>query len=229
MSLPGVGPKMAHLCMGAEHGWNKVTGIGVDVHVHRITNLWGWQAPPTKTPEETRLALESWLPRERWKEINWLLVGFGQKVCLPVGRKCGECELGLRGLCKSAERKKVIEGRRRVKVEEDVKAEKIESVVKTEGADGVNGVKKEGEEMEVEVEERKAVVKKEEEDVKRLVESVVNEEVSPGVKRSEEEDGDEELSFVKTQVKDEGDVVKKEDSSFVKIKKEEEDGDEKME
>ena len=29
-------------------------GIGVDVHVHRITNRFGWHKPPTKTPEETR-------------------------------------------------------------------------------------------------------------------------------------------------------------------------------
>jgi endonuclease-3 len=33
MSLPGVGPKMAHLCMSS--AWGKTEGIGVDVHVHR--------------------------------------------------------------------------------------------------------------------------------------------------------------------------------------------------
>ncbi|KAG5913641.1 hypothetical protein E4U53_004821 [Claviceps sorghi] len=107
-SLPGVGPKMAYLCLSA--AWDRTEGIGVDVHVHRITNLWGWNK--TKTPEETRLALQSWLPRDKWREINWLLVGFGQTVCLPVGRRCGHCDLGLEGLCKAAERKKVTEGRR---------------------------------------------------------------------------------------------------------------------
>jgi endonuclease-3 len=141
VSLPGVGPKMAHLCMSASDGWDRVEGIGVDVHVHRITNLWGWQSPPSKNPEETRAALESWLPRDRWKEINWLLVGFGQKVCLPIGRRCGECEVGLAGLCKSAERKKVLEGRRRreeVLVKKDdggfekVEKMKEEAVVKEE-------------------------------------------------------------------------------------------------
>ncbi|KAM4065459.1 hhH-GPD superfamily base excision DNA repair protein [Hirsutella rhossiliensis] len=106
-SLPGVGPKMAYLCMSA--AWDVTLGIGVDVHVHRITNLWGWHK--TKTPEETRLALESWLPRDRWREINWLLVGFGQEICRPVGRRCGDCDLGLEGLCKAAERKKVVAGR----------------------------------------------------------------------------------------------------------------------
>lgn len=29
-------------------------GIGVDVHVHRITNRLGWHKKPTKNPEETR-------------------------------------------------------------------------------------------------------------------------------------------------------------------------------
>ncbi|KAI1133488.1 DNA glycosylase [Nemania abortiva] len=111
VSLPGVGPKMAHLCLSA--AWGRTEGIGVDVHVHRITNLWGWHGKSgSKNPEDTRAKLESWLPRDRWREINTLLVGLGQTVCLPVGRRCGDCELGLRGLCRAAERKKVTEGRK---------------------------------------------------------------------------------------------------------------------
>lgn len=97
MKLPGVGPKMAYLCMSA--AWGKHEGIGVDVHVHRITNLWGWHK--TKNPEETRIALQSWLPRDKWHEINKLLVGLGQTACLPVGRRCGECDLAGTRLCKS--------------------------------------------------------------------------------------------------------------------------------
>ncbi|KAI2625792.1 DNA glycosylase [Hypoxylon sp. NC1633] len=141
-SLPGVGPKMAHLCLSA--AWGRTEGIGVDVHVHRITNLWGWHA--TRNPEETRRALQAWLPRDRWREINWLLVGFGQTVCLPVGRRCGDCELGLRGLCRAAERKKVLEGRR---VRESVKVEKVE--------DGGAVVKVEEEREEAEVVEKDVV------------------------------------------------------------------------
>lgn len=98
MELPGVGPKMAYLTLSS--AWGLDQGIGVDVHVHRITNLWGWNR--TKTPEETRAALESWLPKDKWREINELLVGFGQTVCKPVGRKCIECDVGLAGLCPSA-------------------------------------------------------------------------------------------------------------------------------
>ncbi|KAL6247818.1 alpha,alpha-trehalase nth1 [Rhinocladiella similis] len=97
VKLPGVGPKMAYLCMSA--AWGIDEGIGVDVHVHRITNLWGWHK--TKTPEETRAWLEGWLPKDRWHEINKMLVGLGQTVCLPVGRRCGECDLAGTGLCKA--------------------------------------------------------------------------------------------------------------------------------
>jgi endonuclease-3 len=119
-ALPGVGPKMAHLCLSA--AWDRTEGIGVDVHVHRyfktwlcvlfgvrfanyqltinrITNLWGWVK--TTTPEGTREALESWLPRDKWREINFMLVGFGQTICLPRGRKCGDCTLS-NGLCRAA-------------------------------------------------------------------------------------------------------------------------------
>jgi endonuclease-3 len=161
-SLPGVGPKMAHLCMSATNGWNSVLGIGVDVHVHRLTNLWRWQSPATKTPEETRKALEAWLPREKWKEINWLLVGFGQAVCRPVGRRCGECELGLRGggLCGAAERGKVEEGRRRRRREEaeGVKKEGVVVGVEVKGEVGeVKVVKGEVDEVEVKKEEANPV------------------------------------------------------------------------
>uniref|UniRef100_A0A3B3X9K4 Endonuclease III-like protein 1 n=1 Tax=Poecilia mexicana TaxID=48701 RepID=A0A3B3X9K4_9TELE len=87
--LPGVGPKMAHLAM--DIAWDQVSGIGVDTHVHRISNRLGWLKKPTKNPEDTRKALEEWLPRELWSEINWLLVGFGQQVCLPVSPLCSVC------------------------------------------------------------------------------------------------------------------------------------------
>lgn len=61
VKLPGVGPKMAHITMNV--AWGQVTGIGVDTHVHRISNRLGWVKKPTKVPEDTRLAVESWLPR----------------------------------------------------------------------------------------------------------------------------------------------------------------------
>ncbi|KAK7272015.1 hypothetical protein RJT34_28348 [Clitoria ternatea] len=94
--LPGVGPKIAHLVMIV--GWNNVQGICVDTHVHRICNRLGWVTRPgtnqkTLTPEQTRKALERWLPKEEWIPINPLLVGFGRKICTPLRPHCGECSV----------------------------------------------------------------------------------------------------------------------------------------
>eukprot|EP00731_Ephydatia_muelleri_P025077 Em0017g160a len=89
VALPGVGPKMAHLAM--DIAWSTISGIGVDTHVHRISNRLGWLPRETQKPEDTRKGLEEWLPRSEWSDLNWLLVGFGQKICLPVGPKCGQC------------------------------------------------------------------------------------------------------------------------------------------
>lgn len=89
LTLPGVGPKMAHLAMTV--AWGTVSGIAVDTHVHRIANRLKWTKKVTKSPEETRIALEEWLPRDLWSEINGLLVGFGQQTCLPVRPRCQVC------------------------------------------------------------------------------------------------------------------------------------------
>ncbi|KAG2720883.1 hypothetical protein I3760_02G055200 [Carya illinoinensis] len=101
--LPGIGPKMAHLVMNV--GWNNVQGICVDTHVHRICNRLGWVSKPhtkqkTSTPEETRQALQLWLPKEEWVPINPLLVGFGQTVCTPLRPNCGMCSVS--DFCPSA-------------------------------------------------------------------------------------------------------------------------------
>ncbi|CAK9324886.1 unnamed protein product [Citrullus colocynthis] len=101
--LPGIGPKIAHLIMIM--AWNDVQGICVDTHVHRICNRLGWVSgkgskQKTSTPEETRVALELWLPKEEWVPINPLLVGFGQTICTPLRPKCGNCSVS--DLCPSA-------------------------------------------------------------------------------------------------------------------------------
>jgi endonuclease-3 len=85
-ALPGIGPKCANLVLGIACDQPK---IGVDIHVHRITNRWGYVSAPT--PEKTLAALERKLPRSRWVEINELLVPFGKHVCLGRVPKCSEC------------------------------------------------------------------------------------------------------------------------------------------
>ncbi|KAI5369229.1 putative endonuclease III-like protein [Septoria linicola] len=143
VSLPGVGPKMAYLTMSA--AWGRDEGIGVDVHVHRITNLWGWHK--TANPEQTRAELESWLPKDKWHDINHLLVGFGQTICLPVGRRCDDCELSKQKLCPSAvagspKKKKVKKETIEIKVEGDAIV-KEEATVEADDAAAVMKIKSE--------------------------------------------------------------------------------------
>ncbi|MEL7315125.1 MAG: endonuclease III, partial [Cyanobacteria bacterium J06559_3] len=84
----GVGPKCAHLALGVALGH---PCISVDVHVHRVTNRWGYVA--TKTPEKTMKALEARLPKTYWVEINQLLVPFGKHICQGRYPKCRSCSL----------------------------------------------------------------------------------------------------------------------------------------
>lgn len=59
--------------------------------MHRISNRMGWVKKPTKTPEETRVALESWLPKEYWADVNTWMVGLGQTICKPIKPNCSGC------------------------------------------------------------------------------------------------------------------------------------------
>ena len=85
-SFKGVGPKCANLALGIACGASR---IGVDVHVHRVTNRWGVVA--TRTPEQTMAALERILPRRYRVEINRLLVPFGKHVCTGRLPRCSSC------------------------------------------------------------------------------------------------------------------------------------------
>lgn len=86
LSFHGVGPKCANLALGIACGHAL---IGVDIHVHRVTNRWGYVQAPT--PEQTMAALEKKLPRKYWVEINRLLVPFGKHICSGTLPKCSTC------------------------------------------------------------------------------------------------------------------------------------------
>lgn len=88
IKLPGVGRKTANLVVVLGYG---KPGICVDVHVHRISNRWGYVN--TKTPEQTEFALRDKLPPEWWLRYNDLLVGFGQVICKPVSPFCDTCPI----------------------------------------------------------------------------------------------------------------------------------------
>ncbi len=88
LSFKGVGPKCANLALGIACG---KPFISVDIHVHRISNRWGYV--DTTTPEKTMTALEETLPGEYWLDINRLLVPFGKHICTASRPKCSTCPL----------------------------------------------------------------------------------------------------------------------------------------
>ncbi|HYD01105.1 MAG TPA: endonuclease III [Phycisphaerales bacterium] len=89
----GVGPKCANLTLGVACGEVKGgggdLGIGVDIHVHRVTNRWGYVR--AATPEKTMNELHRLLPREHWVSINRLLVPFGKHICTGLRPRCSVC------------------------------------------------------------------------------------------------------------------------------------------
>ena len=86
LAFSGVGVKCAHLALGIGCGqpW-----ISVDIHVHRVTNRWGYVQ--AKTPEQTMAALEEKLPQGYWIDINRLLAPFGKHICTGKLPKCSAC------------------------------------------------------------------------------------------------------------------------------------------
>ena len=88
LTLKGVGRKTANLVVTL--GFRK-PGICVDVHVHRISNRWGYIR--TRTPADSEEALRRKLPKRHWIIFNDLLVPFGQNLCKPVSPLCSQCKL----------------------------------------------------------------------------------------------------------------------------------------
>ena len=88
VTLSGVGRKTANLVVTVAYG---KPGICVDIHVHRISNRWGYVK--TKTPEDTEQALRRKLPAQHWITFNDLLVPYGQHLCQPVSPFCSKCKL----------------------------------------------------------------------------------------------------------------------------------------
>lgn len=84
--LPGVGQKVAQCVRVYAFGED---ALPVDTHVHRISNRIG--LVKTKGPEKTERELLKKVPRKYWKEINNLLVKFGQNICKPIKPKCEGC------------------------------------------------------------------------------------------------------------------------------------------
>ncbi|HRZ85547.1 MAG TPA: endonuclease III [Candidatus Paceibacterota bacterium] len=72
IELPGVGRKTANVFL-AVYGHDK---IGVDTHVEYISRKIGWTKG--KNQEQIETDLQKLFPQKKWRDINWILVSFGQ-------------------------------------------------------------------------------------------------------------------------------------------------------
>lgn len=88
ISIKGVGPKTANLVVST--AFDKAA-ICVDTHVHRISNHLGIIS--TKTVEQSEQELKELLPKKYWTLWNYLLVMWGQNICIPVSPKCTQCPI----------------------------------------------------------------------------------------------------------------------------------------
>ena len=88
LKLPGVGRKTANLVRTVAF---KKPAVCVDVHVHRISNRFGYVV--TKNPLETEMALRKVLPIDYWIHYNSYVVAFGQNHCTPRNPKCDTCPI----------------------------------------------------------------------------------------------------------------------------------------
>ncbi|WP_199269680.1 endonuclease III domain-containing protein [Mucilaginibacter lacusdianchii] len=84
--LKGVGPKCANLALGIAA---QVPAISVDIHVHRVVNRWGYIK--ASQPEKTLLQLELKVPKEKWIDVNRLLMPFGKHICTGNLPHCSTC------------------------------------------------------------------------------------------------------------------------------------------
>ena len=74
----------------------------------------------TKGADDTRDALEDWLPAKYWADIPMLLGGFGQVICLPRGPHCWECPV--KNLCEYKEKNLKKPPEKSIKIKSNKKA-----------------------------------------------------------------------------------------------------------
>ena len=87
LTLAGVGRKSANVILLEVFGI--ATGIAVDTHAKRISNLTGLskQKEPTKIEQD----LIKFFPKDTLKDINHLLVWHGRNTCIARKPKCETC------------------------------------------------------------------------------------------------------------------------------------------
>jgi endonuclease III len=89
ITLPGVGRKTASVVLGTWFGIP--SGIVVDTHVKRLTNLLGLTS--SENPEIIERDLMAFIPKSEWIEFSHRLIHHGRRTCIARRPQCTECGL----------------------------------------------------------------------------------------------------------------------------------------
>ncbi|GAB4138677.1 MAG: endonuclease III [Planctomycetaceae bacterium] len=87
VKLPGVGRKTANVVLGTAFGIP--TGVVVDTHVKRISNLLGLTT--SKNPDIIERDLMGLLPKKEWIDYSHRMIHHGRQICIARRPKCTEC------------------------------------------------------------------------------------------------------------------------------------------
>ncbi|WP_417848237.1 endonuclease III [Thalassoglobus sp.] len=89
ITLPGVGRKTANVLLGTAYGI--ASGVVVDTHVRRISNLLG--LTENQNPDIIERDLMAVLPKKEWITYSHRLIHHGRQICIARRPKCTECPL----------------------------------------------------------------------------------------------------------------------------------------
>ena len=96
LKLKGVARKTANIVLG--NAYSIVVGIAVDTHVIRLSQRLGWSRQ--KNRDKIEQDLLTLIPREKWYEVNYLLITHGRAACNAKKPNCLKCAVNK--LCPSA-------------------------------------------------------------------------------------------------------------------------------
>ncbi len=100
--LPGIGRKTAIVIL--TNAFDIVEGVVVDTHVIRLSFRLGWTK--NVNPGKIEKDLDTLIPKQYWKETQWLLKAHGRAVCQAPTPYCSKCVVAK--LCPKAGVKKAL-------------------------------------------------------------------------------------------------------------------------
>jgi len=89
LRLKGVARKTANIVLGNAYGI--IEGIAVDTHVMRLAQRLAWSKE--KDRDKIEQDLLHLIPKDKWYEINYLLITHGRRICDAKRADCEHCQI----------------------------------------------------------------------------------------------------------------------------------------